>query len=228
MNARTCDAGPHRGVRDYHHGRELVLLPAARTEALSEVQALGVGRRQSSGRTVQNAFSLHALRDAFRGALVFELGALAMLRVFRIAFSAFFVAMSLLLIGLWVRSYWRCDIVEGRSSAAEYFIFGSVRGFLFVAGKANFRSLCEITNWEFDSYPPDYDGRLPEPLILGFHFKQSQLGTALMVRFWFPVLVTTAIAVGPWIGWGRQFSLRTLLVATTLISALLGLIAISR
>lgn len=150
-----------------------------------------------------------------------------MLWYLKVAFSAFFMAISLLLLGLWMRSYWRCDIIEVRGSTTEYFIFGSARGFLAIGGKATFRSLFETTKWEFDSYPPDYNESLPKPWILGFHFRRNELGTALIVRFWLAVLIIAAIAGAPWLKWSRQFSLRTLLVATTLIAALLGLVAIS-
>jgi hypothetical protein len=41
---------------------------------------------------------------------------------------------------------------------------------------------------------------------------------------WFPILLATAAAISPWITWTRRFSLRTLLIGTTLVAIALGLI----
>jgi len=46
--------------------------------------------------------------------------------------------------------------------------------------------------------------------------------------FWVPVLVTAALATVPWFHWSKRFSLRTLLIATTLVAVVLGIIAASR
>ena len=40
----------------------------------------------------------------------------------------------------------------------------------------------------------------------------------------FPVILAALFAVIPWVPWSRRFSLRTLLIATTLLAMLLGAI----
>jgi hypothetical protein len=47
-------------------------------------------------------------------------------------------------------------------------------------------------------------------------------GAGPIVPYWFLVLLTGSCAVAPWISWSRRFSLRTLLIATTLIAVVLG------
>jgi hypothetical protein len=48
--------------------------------------------------------------------------------------------------------------------------------------------------------------------------------TGLLVPHWFGVLILATLAGVPWIRWKWRFSLRTLLITTTLVAALLGLI----
>jgi hypothetical protein len=46
----------------------------------------------------------------------------------------------------------------------------------------------------------------------------------VIVPDWFLIGVAIALSAAPWIRWPNRFSLRTLLVATTLVAAVLGLI----
>jgi hypothetical protein len=65
-----------------------------------------------------------------------------------------------------------------------------------------------------------YDGD-----ILGFYFKRTPNGRRLDIPYWFIVLLNAAIAAAPWLPWwSKRFSLRTLLIATTLIAVALWLI----
>jgi hypothetical protein len=56
-------------------------------------------------------------------------------------------------------------------------------------------------------------------------FGSSRAGKNIRMFFlpyWFPFLLGATLAAAPWIKW--RFSLRTLLIATTLVAFLLGLI----
>ena len=46
----------------------------------------------------------------------------------------------------------------------------------------------------------------------------------VIVPYWLLILSTAAITITPWLRWPTRFSLRTLLIATTLVALLLGLI----
>jgi hypothetical protein len=64
-------------------------------------------------------------------------------------------------------------------------------------------------------------GERPKPQLLGmFYVSQGRLGFGF--PHWFLALTTGAIATIPWKPW--KFSLRTLLIATTLVAVVLGLI----
>jgi hypothetical protein len=57
---------------------------------------------------------------------------------------------------------------------------------------------------------------------LGFRWESSSETFNLIVPYWFPVFALVALAAMSWLP-GR-FSLRTLLIATTLVAAVLGLV----
>jgi hypothetical protein len=58
----------------------------------------------------------------------------------------------------------------------------------------------------------------------GFALSQTPVGDIFIFPFWLPVFLTLAVAAAPWIHWAKRFSLRTLLIATTLIAVVLGVI----
>ncbi len=62
--------------------------------------------------------------------------------------------------------------------------------------------------------------------LLGFYFKRDPTSLRVDIPYWFGVLIATGIAAAPWLSlWSKRFSLRTLLIATTLVAIGLGLIA---
>ena len=141
-------------------------------------------------------------------------------RNLRIAFSAVGLFVCQLLIVLWVLSY---DDSLGGS-----------------------KHLAKINDWTIEAYRGQIGVTLSfsipwRPQILwkterearfereshgtaGFALFRSPAGDIFLFPFWFPVLLTLVAAAAPWIHWARRFSLRTLLIATTLIAVALGVI----
>jgi hypothetical protein len=60
-----------------------------------------------------------------------------------------------------------------------------------------------IFGWDDDDYPSTFMAYFPH---------------------WLPALLLASVAAAPWIHWSRRFSLRTLLITTTLVTVVLGLI----
>ena len=58
----------------------------------------------------------------------------------------------------------------------------------------------------------------------GFYFIHSSNEFSLYLPDWFLVPLLILFAAAPWMGWSNRFSLRTLLIATTLVAVVLGLI----
>jgi hypothetical protein len=143
----------------------------------------------------------------------------------RIACSVVCAQMAVLLIILWVRSYWVIEGVEhcGRTSSdATLVSICSNRGTLVLTKLTvpnNSIDSIDFTGWLYETVPPEVATKQR------FDWKFSANGFDLQFPTW---LLAILIAMGAWILWigpKWKFSLRTLLIATTLVAVVLGLVA---
>jgi hypothetical protein len=137
-------------------------------------------------------------------------------RKLRIAWSAFWGLACVLLIVLWVRSYWWADMYHLSSTRVQLGVL-SVRGCLaFNSGSTNFNP----------GYQSVTAGALVlesiEEPILWFHYRPRPLPPILYVPIWPLPMILMVIAVASW--FRNRFTIRTLLIATTLVAVVLGLI----
>jgi hypothetical protein len=151
-----------------------------------------------------------------------------LLRLLRIAFSAVCGIVCLLLIGLWVRSSNYIDRVTWHYSKPRAIQITTTPG--------------RILSYKFVDQPilvPGNMGRKgsvkwEEPLKSMRHFNAGPMlwsfgsvsgkdFAGVYVPFWVLVVLATVLAIAPWLKWFRRFSLRTLLLATTLVAVVLGL-----
>jgi hypothetical protein len=143
----------------------------------------------------------------------------------RIAWSVAWGVVAVLLCVLWVRSYWWDDIVYRIYPANIETSISSCYGYVFV-GHLDLREADDLPT----PHPPTaltYICRPAKPFKLKHTFLWLQTPKALnvFVPFWAVILGFIFTAAAPWIGnFPRRFSLRTLLVATTLVAVALGLI----
>jgi hypothetical protein len=82
----------------------------------------------------------------------------------------------------------------------------------------------QTPNWRFISQPAaPIAAQLQKMKVVAPLLKVSRgpVESFVFMRFWIPVIATGALAVLSWVHW--RFSLRTLLLATTLVAAVLGL-----
>jgi hypothetical protein len=142
-------------------------------------------------------------------------------RKLRIAWSALWLLASVLLIAMWVRSCWWG---EAYNIQINKFLYGCsyLRGCIVLT--------CHdpIANPDFTagySWGPAPGQRIDKHFpvqFYGFYFTKMSDGFGLVVPIWFLMVASIGWAVAPWLNW-RQFSLRTLLIATMLIAAMMGL-----
>ncbi len=155
----------------------------------------------------------------------------AFLRYLRIAFSATCLVACVLLIALWIRSYFRVDTLE-RKTKSGLITIRTVLGELSYSQFSHpSRAVAlDVQNaisqhGTFDSYSVNEWHSKEATGHLGFGWRQvTKYQTELIIPLWFPALITGVVAGLPWIGKARRFSLRTLLIATTLVAVVLGLI----
>jgi hypothetical protein len=157
-----------------------------------------------------------------------------MLKYLRIAVTALSLIACVLLVALWVRSYWWCDILENKANRGivhlesrrgvviyqvTYYNFERTWPAALRAEVVNNLSLGRIHT----SYPVaesySFSG---SKRVLGFGYFTSGATMISFAPHWFAVLFFAALATISWIP--SRFSLRMLLIGTALIAGVLGTI----
>jgi hypothetical protein len=128
-----------------------------------------------------------------------------------------------LFVALWVQTFFSCDTVFGPLPPRLGFVMTSRQSGLSIGCL-----LRDVSEWGSHSLPPENVPSLPYKSALGFGFCRTANIVAIRLPYWFLVLATASAARAlmkrtPW-----QFSLRTMLIAMTLVAVLLGLIVGSR
>jgi hypothetical protein len=155
------------------------------------------------------------------------------LRYLRIAFSVTCLIACVLLIVLWVRSYSVWDILsystalppDGEEDEVPRQVdFESWRGVCSVYAEPLSSWETEpatfLNRWQFSTKAPPV--WLPQT-HWSFEYDPILESREIKVPHWFFVISCSALAAVPWFPWSKRFSLRTLLIATTLLAVVLGL-----
>jgi hypothetical protein len=153
-------------------------------------------------------------------------------RKLRIAWSVGCGVVCLLLIVLWVRSYGSIGSLKTRYYLLEVFV-STYRG--LVITDVNFNQTSDSANipnveWVIGSFPMTEKftyylaNKQNVRSFLGFRWNSDQSIYEVSLPFWFLVLLISTLGAIPWIRYFKwRFSLRTLLIATTLVAVALGL-----
>ena len=144
-----------------------------------------------------------------------------LIRILRIAWSVAWCLVTILLVLLWVRSY--------RNAEAIYRIGESLVRTVVVSDSGTISVACEDTKqiqsfvpatahgWQYQEYGPNLYRQVSR-----FELESNAYEFTICVPNWFTGLVSVTLATLPWFPY--RFSLRTLLIAMTLVSAGLGLV----
>jgi hypothetical protein len=135
-----------------------------------------------------------------------------MLKYLRIAVTALCLAACVLLAALWVRSYKTFDLV-GYDTLNQLNIVASDTGTIYFLTMDWI--VYEGWGWRYESRPAS----LPPA---GFSWVSSHQ-KIVSCPTWFVLLLTLGMAAAPWLPWSTRFSLRTLLIAITLVAVGLGM-----
>ena len=152
-------------------------------------------------------------------------------RKLRIAFSAACVIACVLLIALWVRSYKCADTFSFPLTSTHLLGASSAQGVVsgiesqYAAGyyKGPWEMLHDSTIEPSIAKVHDPQNRPGYHGILGLSFINSWPFHVLCIPYWFLVGGTLMVSYLPWRSRTFRFSLRTLLIVTTLVALLLGL-----
>jgi hypothetical protein len=124
----------------------------------------------------------------------------------------------LLLIVLWVRSYSTIEYVTGPISKTSSFDSFSAVGYM------NAEIMFQDLPWNYEGMEVDANAseRWANATRFGFALGQNSRGMYACAPHWFAVLSFATLAAAPWLPY--SFSLRTLLIAATVVAVGLGLI----
>ena len=144
-----------------------------------------------------------------------------MLKYLRIAVTALSLTACVLLIALWVRSYWVQDVVWGWFPFPGYLQINSSCGDIKL-----------IANAEKQEAMWQYNSRAPEARGWHWFFKLEQhprfgWWLDITIPHWSLLLALAGFTASLWVSWSRRFSLRTLLIATTLVAVALGVVYVA-
>src|SRR6476620_9350131 len=140
-------------------------------------------------------------------------------RKLRIAWSVFWGLACVLLIVLWVRSYWWVDMVSKTTTTSSGWRVCLFSGRLSARWGPGWRPINKL-HWAL-SRPIEETPAYPSDDVLGFSLRRGYFS----IPIWCAAVMSGLLAPIPWwlskIPWSRRFSLRTLLIATTLVAVLL-------
>ena len=150
-------------------------------------------------------------------------------RKLRIAGSVVWGLACALLIVLWVRSYWWVVSVSKRVSATTWITGWSLEGEILWMLESNPNDSrpagWNINKTRIEEFSDIMDGNpyyqphpFGSPLLRRFAFDSKQGA----IPYWFSASIVATLAALPWLR--KRYSLRTLLIATTLIAVVLGLV----
>jgi hypothetical protein len=147
----------------------------------------------------------------------------------RIAWSVGWGIVCLLMIVLWVRSYWWNDFGSRRIASQDFLVqmrLGELGIWCEPASVAPSPPQLKIGEERVTSSKRTYwvlaeKGIVPAHRYFVFHYRSTVQGTAIWIPFWTMAAPLAIAALLPWLP--RRFSLRTLLIASTVIAALLGI-----
>jgi hypothetical protein len=141
-------------------------------------------------------------------------------RELRIAWSVTWGVLCLLLIVLWVRSFQQHETISLRGEANHYLTFGANSGTVHLSGIGVIPYPSSPNRWWYY-----HSERATEPhKLFDWTVGTPRWPAPSCLPFWLPIVLATAFAVTPWITWSHRFSLRTMLIVTTLVAVGLGVI----
>jgi hypothetical protein len=132
-------------------------------------------------------------------------------RKLRIAWSVTWGLVAVLLIVMWARSYFACDTLQIYFNS-QTFRLDHLQGVMY--GRTTLSKNSGPDYWLLDTGQPQRLGKT--------HIFPTVGGFGAFIPFWCSALLAGMLASVPWLHW--RFSLRTLLIATTLVAVALGTI----
>ena len=129
---------------------------------------------------------------------------------------------------MWIRSYFKVDgffgPLWGKKSISTISVQGEFGMCLFLSTRIDHFGLVAPSDNREEA---DWFALPRHCTRLGFR-RTNEFGYLIaVVPYWFLCAIPATLAVIPWIPWSRRFSIRTMLIITTLLAILCGLYVLS-
>jgi hypothetical protein len=125
-----------------------------------------------------------------------------------------------LLIALWIRSYWWGDAYSIQINNS-WFCCSDLRGCVVLTSFDATKRSDIRAGYSWGRAPGQRLNELLPIQFYGFYLNKDATGLGVVVPVWFLMVVSIGCAVAPWLSW--RFSVRNLLVATMFVAIVLGL-----
>jgi hypothetical protein len=148
-----------------------------------------------------------------------------MVRFLRIAVSAVFLTLCLVFVVLWVRCYWLIDTLWGPATNNGQIAIVSIQGQLFLGNNyaGRYPSWSRQSGILYSKWRSIWTVLFPRRDVFGFALVADSNNLGITIPYWLAVLSTATVGCLPWARWSKRFSLRTLLMATTIFAVVLGM-----
>lgn len=146
----------------------------------------------------------------------------------RIAFSAVCGIICLLLIGMWIRSYTKLDHLWVPITSTRTLCVMSCRGYASIGFPPvqYFRDMGHLNNWQHSSQAAENTTLVSNTRsFFGIHWTSNRpprRGLQLIIPFWAPAILLGVCGVFLLSKRKPRFSLRLLLIVSTLIALVMG------
>jgi hypothetical protein len=148
----------------------------------------------------------------------------AVIRRVRIAGSMFFGVLAVALLLVWPRSYFWIDGISRGSTQRNYVGASTLRGVFRVSSTTYPKHLPKLRQVEWSVHSDPGDDATYHRRGRHFDWRNNENRMRGSVPLWFLITISSVVAVAMWRLQYSQFSLRTMLIAMTLVAVVLGLI----
>ena len=138
------------------------------------------------------------------------------------------LVLCVVLMGMWVWSYWCGYRLDWISAGKREFIVESVSGhvrFTYIRKLGVNAVAISLPFWRVDHWPPGETVGAWKPRLEFVAFNTPPGGFLVGVPHWFLVLTSGSLAMVFRLQWPPRFTLRSLFIATTFLAVVLGMIA---
>jgi len=142
-------------------------------------------------------------------------------RKLRIAWSVLWGLVAVLLVVLWVRSYWWLNLIKGPLTPSKTLVVTSSKGFFVVGTLSSTAYIWKIDRWSQEELSRQTKAAGMSENTKSWFWQLTYFGFAhgaLESSYLYPVSLMGIAAAAPWM----RFSLRSLLIATTVVAVALG------